>query len=154
MKVSLIDINKNNYREVMSLEVESGQEQFVAPNSESIAESKFNQYCRPRAICFGEEIVGFAMYERCVNEGKPNEYNLYRMMIDKSHQNKGIGSLAMKLLLDEMKQYADCYKISVCYDETSQRHSQFYQRFGFTEVGYCDEYEEMLAEIIIENKIR
>ncbi|PHM66043.1 GNAT family N-acetyltransferase [Xenorhabdus stockiae] len=93
------------------------------------------------------------MYERCVNEGKPNEYNLYRMMIDKSHQNKGIGSLAMKLLLDEMKQYADCYKISVCYDETSQRHSQFYQRFGFTEVGYCEEYEEMLAEIIIENKI-
>ncbi|PHM66042.1 GNAT family N-acetyltransferase [Xenorhabdus stockiae] len=62
VKISLVDIDKNNYREVMSLEVESGQEQFVAPNSESIAESKFNQYCRPRAICLGEEIIGFAMY--------------------------------------------------------------------------------------------
>ncbi|CDL85848.1 GNAT family N-acetyltransferase [Xenorhabdus cabanillasii] len=42
------------------------------------------------------------MYERCVNEGKPSEYNLYRMMIDKLYQNKGIGSVAMQLLLDEM----------------------------------------------------
>ncbi|PHM37827.1 GNAT family N-acetyltransferase [Xenorhabdus innexi] len=131
MKVSLIDLDKNNYQKVMSLELEYGQEQFVASNAESIAESKFNQYCRPRVIIFGKEIVGFAMYERCVNEGKPNEYNLYRMMIDKDYQNKGIGSIAMKLLLDEMKEYTDCHKISVCYDETSQRHSKFYQRFGF-----------------------
>ncbi|AOM42286.1 GNAT family N-acetyltransferase [Xenorhabdus hominickii] len=150
MNVYLIDVDKNNYKDVMSLEVEPGQENFVAPNSESIAESHFNEYCKPRVICFGEEIVGFAMYERCVSEGKPNEYNLYRMMIDKSFQNQGIGSTAMTLLLDEMKQQTDCYKISVCYDETSERHKLFYQRFGFIETGYCEKYEEMLAEIIVE----
>ncbi|TNH44496.1 GNAT family N-acetyltransferase [Photorhabdus luminescens subsp. sonorensis] len=149
MKVSLIDVDKDNYEDVMSLEVEPGQEVFVAPNSESIVESHFNEYCRARVICYDEEVVGFAMYERCVNEGKPNEYNLYRMMVDQSYQNQGIGSEAMQLLLDEMKQQPDCHRITVCYDETSERHKSFYQRFGFVEVGYYEEYEEMLAEIVV-----
>ncbi|AYA40114.1 GNAT family N-acetyltransferase [Xenorhabdus nematophila] len=149
MKVTLTDVNKDNYEDVMCLEVEPGQEEFVAPNSESIVESHYNEYCKARVICCDDEIVGFALYERCVNEGKPNEYNLYRMMIDKSHQNKGIGSAAMELLLDEMRQQPDCHRITVCYEETSERHKLFYQRFGFIEVGYYDEYEEMLAEIIV-----
>ncbi|WP_340621253.1 GNAT family N-acetyltransferase [Xenorhabdus siamensis] len=153
MQILLVEVDEDNYRDVMSLEVEVGQEKFVASNAESIAESKFNQYCRTRVIYFGRKIVGFVMYERCVNEGRPNEYNLYRMMIDKSYQNKGIGSVAMQLLLDEMKQQTDCHKLSVCYDETSERHRKFYQRFGFTEVGYCDEYEEMLAELIVKKEV-
>nr|WP_276552579.1 GNAT family N-acetyltransferase [Xenorhabdus indica] len=93
------------------------------------------------------------MYERCVNEGRPNEYNLYRMMIDKSYQNKGIGSVVIQLLLDEMKQQTNCHKISVCYDETSERHHKFYPHFGFTEVSYCNEYEEMLAELIVKKEV-
>ncbi|QTL38741.1 hypothetical protein [Xenorhabdus budapestensis] len=51
----------------------------------------------------------------------------------------------MQLLLNEMKQQTDCHKISVCYDEMSERHRKFYQHFGFTKVGCFDEYEEMLA---------
>ncbi|MBC8946494.1 hypothetical protein [Xenorhabdus indica] len=56
MQISLVEVDEDNYRDVMSLEVEPGQEKFVASNSESIAESKFNQYCRPRVIYFGKKL--------------------------------------------------------------------------------------------------
>ncbi|WP_231571456.1 MULTISPECIES: hypothetical protein [Xenorhabdus] len=56
MQISLVEVDEDNYRDVMSLEVEPGQEKFVASNSESIAESKFNQYYRPRVIYFGKKL--------------------------------------------------------------------------------------------------
>ena len=149
MNISLIDVTKDNYQEVMALEVEEIQRKYVAPNSESIADSKFNPYCCPRAICLDGEIVGFAMYERCVNEGKPNEFNLYRMMVDRAYQKMGVGSAAMPLLLNEIKQHAACRVITVCYEQESEPHRLFYQRAGFREVGYSEEYQEMLAEIVV-----
>lgn len=147
-EVKLKHVTADNWEAVVDLELHDEQEDFVAENAYSLAESKFNPFARPRAIYAGKRIVGFLMYESLEAEGKPHEVSIYRFMIDKRHQGKGYGRAALARALDEIRRNSRIRKISICYVPNNPVAKQFYESFGFAEVGR-DEDGEMIAEMAI-----
>ncbi|KAB2889521.1 MAG: hypothetical protein F9K40_19760 [Kofleriaceae bacterium] len=61
--VKLQDVTAQNWRAVVNLRLADDQQRLLASNVYSIAQSKFDPDAHPRAICAGETVVGFLMYD-------------------------------------------------------------------------------------------
>lgn len=147
-KISLRDVTADNWEAVVDLELTDEQEDYVASNAYSLAESKFNSYAHPMAIYAGRKIVGFVMYETLHEDGEPETYSVYRFMIDRRHQSKGYGRQAMEIVLRTISRKSDCRRIAICYLPDNKNAKAFYASLGFCEIG-IDEHGEMVAEIRI-----
>ncbi|MEL6372798.1 MAG: GNAT family N-acetyltransferase [Pseudomonadota bacterium] len=147
-KVTLKAITADNWEEVADLEVSDEQDDFVASNAFSIAESKFNDHAVPLAIYAGDEPVGFIMYEPQHDEDDPSTFLIYRFMVDEDHQGEGHGRAGMAALLDRLRATPACRRITICYVAGNARAKAFYASFGFKEVGTNDD-GELVAEIIV-----
>ncbi len=89
LAVTLREITKENWRDILRLKVAPHQEQFVASNAASIAEAHFNpEVAWFRAIYAGDVPVGFLMLEDDVAQ---QEYFLWRFMIGEQYQGRGTG---------------------------------------------------------------
>ena len=138
--VKLKDVTAKNWRAIARLELAPDQEDLVADNLYSIAESKFDPDARPRAVYAGDEPVGFLMYD-----ASDREALIYRFMIDRRHQGKGYGRAALVLALDEIRALPQVRKVSISYMPDNAIAKAFYASLGFVEVG-LDEDGEMMAE--------
>ncbi|PMR73983.1 GNAT family N-acetyltransferase [Billgrantia endophytica] len=147
MKLELKEVTLVNFEEVIALEVTEDQRGYVAGNLYSIAESKFHSTYRPCAIYCDNKAVGFLMYESLERHNKPKEYSIFRFMIDKEYQGKGLGRKAMDLILAEIREKGGVEKISICYVKSNPVASGFYGSFGFREIGIDEETGEVIAEI-------
>ena len=143
MEVSLRQVSKENYEEVCELDVTKEQEDFVACNMRSIVESKYNKGYETRVIYLNEEPVGFFMW---VKESRI-KISIWRFMVDKNHQQKSIGRVALNLALAEIKKVPDLQVIEICYNPKNPVAKEFYSSFGFSEVGMDEGDEDMLAVI-------
>ena len=143
MEVSLRPVTKENYEKVCELDVTKEQEDYVACNMWSIVESKYNEGYEIRAIYMKEEPVGFFMW---VQESKV-KISIWRFMVDKEHQQKSIGRVALNLALFEIKKVSGLQEIEICYNPKNSVAKGFYSSFGFSEVGMDEDDEDMLAVI-------
>jgi diamine N-acetyltransferase len=139
--VTLRDVTAGNWRAVARLELDPAQDDLVASNLYSIAESKFDPAARPRAVYAGKRVVGFLMYDVSGTEA-----SIYRFMIDRRHQGKGYGRAALERALAEIRAIPEVKKVSIGYMPENPVTKSFYASFGFREVG-LDEDGEMLAEL-------
>ena len=147
--VKLKDVTADNWRAVVGLRLEPGQEDLVADNAYSLVEARFDPDARPRAVYAGKRIVGFLMYEVQQPRHKPHEAAIYRFMIDRKHQGKGYGRAALSKALDEIRAIVPrVTKISIGYMPENRVAKPFYASFGFVEVGK-DEDGEMIAELTL-----
>jgi diamine N-acetyltransferase len=142
-KVKLKDVTAKNWRAVARLELAPDQEELVASNLHSIAESKFDPDARPRAIYAGDQPVGFLMYD-----ASDREALIYRFMIDRRHQGKGYGRAALILALNEIKAIPTARKAVISYMPDNKVAKAFYASLGFVEAG-LDEDGEMMAELAL-----
>jgi len=145
LKVSLRQVTKENYEDVCELDVSKEQEEYVACNMWSLVESMFNDGHETRAIYLEKEPVGFFMW---VKESL-TKVSIWRFMIDRKYQKKGIGRKALDLALAEIKQLANLKEIEICYNPENPVAKEFYSSFGFVEVGMDEDDEDMLAVITI-----
>ena len=143
MKISLRPVTKENYEAVCELDVTKEQEYFVACNMWSIVESKYNDGYETRVIYLKEAPVGFFMW---VKESEI-KVSIWRFMVDKKHQQKSIGRVALNLALAEIKKVTDLQEIEICYNPKNPVAKEFYSSFGFSEVGMDEDDEDMLAVI-------
>ena len=146
MKVTLAEVTADNWEAVVDLELAADQEDLVASNAYSLAESKFDPDARPRAVYAGKRVVGFLMYDVSRSKGKSRKASIYRFMIDRKHQGKGYGRVALAKALDEIKQIPRMKKVVIGYMPDNPVAKPFYASFGFVEVG-LDEDGEMIAEL-------
>ena len=73
-------------------------------------------------------------------------YNLWRLMIDETHQKKGFGKEAVRLALEFIESFP-CGKAEYCwlsYEPDNEAARQLYNSFGFHETGDMDG-EELIA---------
>lgn len=106
--VHLEKVNGENIWDILKLSVSESQKNFVASNEVSILEAyaaiASNGYAFPFGVFDGDAPVGFVM----VGYGKDDcwkdapaiaegNYNLWRLMIDESCQNRGYGRQAVEL---------------------------------------------------------
>lgn len=105
----------------------------MEPNSVSIAQSKFEPSLKPYAIYADGQIAGFLMYNSEMEELE--SYWIYRIMVDKKLQGKGIGKAAVKLMIDEMAKTLDAQKIAVGYHTENTGAHALYESLGFQDNG-------------------
>ncbi|MFY0990757.1 GNAT family N-acetyltransferase [Halomonas sp. C05BenzN] len=147
MDIALKDITRENFEAVIALEVATSQRDYVADNLYSIAESSLHPTYRPRAIYCDGEVVGFLMYESFEHDDRPPAYNIFRLMVDRHHQGRGIGHRAMQCVLDEIRAQGPFERIAICYVPGNQVARDFYASLGFQETGLSEETGEVIAEI-------
>ncbi len=146
LEVKLTGVVYENFHEIIDLELEEEQEEHLPSNVYSIAESSFSTSFHPRAIWHGEEIVGFLMYQFGEQETEQHECTIWRFMIDRRHQNKGIGKAAMALLMEEIKESEQCKMVEIYYDENNIAAKKLYTQYGFKVVGSRDD-GDVIAEV-------
>ncbi len=152
-------INGNNVWDILKLTVSESQKNYVAANDISIIEAYTaiiaNGYAFPFGIYDGDKPVGFLMvgfdvddYWTDAPEIAKGNYNLWRLMIDKAYQNRGLGKGAVQLALDFIKSFP-CGEAEYCwlsYEPENEVARQLYRSFGFVETGEMDG-EEVIATL-------
>jgi len=146
LTVKISKIAYENFHEVIDLEVEKYQEENLPSNMYSLAESSFSSTCHPRAIWSDEKIVGFLMYRFGEYEDDKHECVIWRFMVDRRHQNTGVGTAAMALLMDEIKAHKPCKVVEIHYDPKNIAAKKIYTSFGFEVVGKRDD-GDVIAEL-------
>ena len=146
MDVKLMKIVRDNFHDVIELELEEAQEKHLPSNVYSIAESTLSPLFHPRAICVNDKVVGFTMYQFGeIGAFDEDECTIWRFMIDRHHQNTGVGTMAMGLLLEEIKAHKRCKLVDIYYDPLNLAAKKLYANHGFKEVGDRDD-GDVIAE--------
>lgn len=155
--LKLRKINRNNIGEILKLEVFDNQKSFVATNNSSIIEAYIEITDNNDVFTFGiynDDIpIGFLMIGFNVNsddEGAQRiakeNYNIWRLMIDKKFQGKGFGKEAMDLAIEFVNTFP-CGKAKYCwlsYESENNLARQLYKSVGFVETDEKDG-EEIVA---------
>lgn len=136
--IELRPLDRSNWRDCARLELAPGQEDLVAPNVWSIAESRFEPHYVPRAVLAAGDPVGFLMY--CVETEPPDAelYWLFRFMIDGNRQGRGYGRAALRLAVDEMRS-ARARRIRTMHRPRNVAASRLYRGAGFVEIGRLED---------------
>ncbi|QED46575.1 GNAT family N-acetyltransferase [Cytobacillus dafuensis] len=142
--VQLVELNKENWYDCCTLEVSENQVNHIEPNAVSIAQSKFEPSLKPYAIQYEDKFVGFLMFNTTLEE--LDGYWIYRIMVDKNYQQKGIGKKATKLMIDEMSKLPNCKKIVVGYHPENIGAHQLYASLGFIDNG--DRFGKEMAVVL------
>ena len=141
--VKIVELNAENWYDCCELEVSIEQKEYMEPNAISIAQSKFEPTLKPYAIYAEEKIVGFLMYNSVQEE--LDGYWVYRIMVDKEYQGKGIGKAATKLMISEMAKLPNAKKIVVGYHPENLGAHNLYSSLGFIDNG--DRFGKEMAVI-------
>ncbi|MCL1883686.1 MAG: GNAT family N-acetyltransferase [Defluviitaleaceae bacterium] len=143
--IELREINRDNFSAVLELSVFDGQKDYIASNCYSLAQAKAQSECVPLAIYSNDELVGFVMY--CMDY-EDSEYWIYRLMIDKKHQKKGYGKIALLKILEILKQDKEHSKVYLSFEPENETAKKLYEQLGFVpdgrivcgEIVYCLDY--------------
>ena len=156
MMIELRKITWDNWEECMGLDVTEEQDDFIASNEYSLAQSYvalLNDERPPMtfAIYDGETLVGFMMMSYdAAGEGEYSGepyYDIVRFMIDKNHQNKGLGKKAMTKLLEYIKSFpqGEAAAVYLSYAQNNIIARRLYESFGFVETGGLHIGDEYIA---------
>lgn len=154
--IHLERVNGDTIWDILKLTVADHQKNFVAGNDVSIIEAYIaitsNGYAFPFGIFEDDTPVGFLMigydkdeYWRDAPAIADGNYNLWRLMIDKAHQNKGYGRQAVELALRFIRTFP-CGKADFCwlsYEPENTVAKSLYASFGFVETGDKDGEEQI-----------
>ncbi|PWW29000.1 diamine N-acetyltransferase [Cytobacillus oceanisediminis] len=143
IQVRIAELNAENWYDCCLLEVSEEQIAYLEPNAVSIAQSKFETTLKPYAIYFEEKVVGFFMFNTVREE--LYGYWIYRIMVDKNYQGKGIGKKATELMIAEMAKLPDVKNIVVGYHPENQGAHNLYRSLGF--VGHGDRFGKEMAVV-------
>jgi diamine N-acetyltransferase len=145
--VSLREVTRDNLRDIMKLKVTEAQNQFVAPNTVSLAQAHFYpDRAWFRAIYADETPVGFLMLS---DEPRKPEYFLWRLMIAVEYQGFGFGEQAMKLLIAHVKTRPQATELFTSYVPAEGGPAAFYHKLGFVDTGEVDEGENVARLLLV-----
>jgi diamine N-acetyltransferase len=113
----------------------------------SIAQAYFQDEAWFRAIHADEELVGFVMvYDpTLVAAPEENQFFLWRLMIDKAHQGKGLGAAAVQLLIEHVRTRPGARELLVSHMSGADGLARFYTRLGFRYTGAEEDGELVMA---------
>jgi len=138
-EVSLIEVTTENERLVSKLTTHKTQEEFVAPMFWSFTDALFPEVVDGapvvpwmRAVVADDEIVGFVMLALST-EHHPEPY-LWRLLIDRLHQRRGIGGRTLDLIAEECRGMGDSALLT-SWGEGKGSPRPFYLSHGFEPTG-------------------
>jgi RimJ/RimL family protein N-acetyltransferase len=150
-QVGLVEITPDNVGDVRALKTHRTQEEFVAPVLQSFADALVPEVVNGapvvpwmRALTADDEIVGFVMLALATTH-HPEPF-LWRLLIDRLHQRRGIGARALDLVAEECLRMGD-RALLTSWGEGKGSPRGFYLAHGFVPTGNLvdDETEGRLA---------
>ena len=151
-RVELVEVNDDNVRRVAALATHPSQRQFVATVAESLADALVPEVVDGapvvpwyRAIAADGELAGFLMIaER--TDVHPTTF-LWRLLVDRWHQRRGIGERALGLLTDKLLAEGE-HRLLTSWVPGRGSPEPFYRRLGFEPTGVVLDGEvEACAEL-------
>ncbi|MBZ9764178.1 GNAT family N-acetyltransferase [Mesorhizobium sp. CA8] len=140
-EVVLRPVGEDNRAAILALELMPEQQGFVASNADSLEEAREDDEALARAVVAAGRVVGFLMYSAPDDD---DEAIIYRFMIDRREQGKGLGRAAVARALEEIAQLGHMRRVAICYEPDNEAARRLYAGFGFVEAG-LDEDGEMTA---------
>jgi diamine N-acetyltransferase len=137
--VELREITQESLSAVLVLSVAAEQQEYVASNARSIAEAHFEPKAWFRAVFVNGEPVGFVMVYR----DPPENFWIWRFMIDAAQQGKGYGRRALELIVEEARSDG-VDEVRLSYHAGQHSPHAFYTRLGFVETGEVMEGETVM----------
>ena len=131
--ISIQSITSENLDAVLNLSVYEDQRGYVSTTAESLAQAYvYQDTAFPFAIYDDETIVGFIM----MGYYKEKEYyTLWKLLIDKDHQNKGYGRKALELGIAFLKENFQVKDIYTGVSPGNGVAKKLYESVGFQETG-------------------
>ena len=150
-KISILD---DNMPECIALSVLPEQDNFVASNAISLAEAYDvnkareetgkGSYAVPYAVYENGNMVGFVMYGYFPPDDDGDSYStdehvyyVWRLLIDKNHQGRGIGREVVRQVMEEIKAkpYGEANYCYVSYEPDNIASKTTFASYGFEEDG-------------------
>lgn len=145
--IELKPVDGDNVWDIVELSVQDDQQNYVATNTDSILEAYTTGIAGQIALPFGiyndNELVGFVMFgfdtDGSVDDPEVavGNYCIWRFMIDKRYQGKGLGKKAVGASLDYLRTWP-CGPADFCwlsYEPENEGAKALYQALGFRENG-------------------
>lgn len=143
--VELRAITKENFVDVINLNVSEHQKAFVSSTSHSLAQAYiYRDTAFPFAIYANETLVGFIMlgyYE------EKKQYTLWKLLIDEKHQNQGYGKDALQKGITYLTDTFGAKEIYVGVSKGNNRAKQLYASIGFEATGLIENNMEEMKYI-------
>ena len=152
MEVALVELGPTTVGPFSRLAVHRSQEQFVAPMWGSFRDALFPEVIDGspvvpwmRGIVADGQPAGFMMIA-AVTPAHPDPY-LWRFLIDRMHQRRGIGRAALRQLVKHLRAEG-CTRLLTSWVEGPGGPAPFYTQFGFRPTGrVIDQEVEGLLEL-------
>ena len=135
--VQLVPLDRYNWETVLDIRLKPEQEAFVPAILYSLAQARFEQLF-PFGIELEGRMVGFLMYGNFSGICWIN-----RVMVDQEFQGLGIGTQAMKLLLQHLQSKPACQEIRTSFDLRNEAAQHFFLSLGFTLMPEALEHERV-----------
>ncbi len=141
------EITNKNIWEVCTMEPFEEQKDFVAENTQSLAEAYATRNegnnALPLAVYDDEVLIGFVMIGKGTvgNEEESDlikeNYCLWRLMIDKKYQHKGLGKKTIDAVMALIRTFpfGEARKVWLSYEPENTRARDIYRKYGFVENG-------------------
>ena len=136
--ITLRRIDETNFIDAFQLKLAEGQEIFVSHPIRSLAQAYvYYHQCTPFGIYADDTMVGYIMV---IYDLDTKEYNLWHLMIDRSHQRKGYGKQAVQACLDYIRQepFGTGAAILLTCHERNTAGIALYKSLGFHKTGSRD----------------
>ena len=140
-------INKDNFDQVLDLEVAPKDQRRVASVEYSLAQAwlyRDSEDLFPYAVKSGQLTVGFLLLSYQPME---NSYYIWRLLIDQKYQNQSFGKEVIRQVLQRAKDDQQCHKVTVNYVIGNHKMLYILEKFGFQPVGL--DGQEMKMELIV-----
>lgn len=143
--INFKEITNRNIWKVCILEVLDSQKDFVAENIQSLAEAYATRNegnnALPLAIYDDDVLIGFTMIGKGTvgNEDESelikNNYVLWRLMIDKNFQGKGLGWKSLDAIIKYIKTFpfGEAEYVWLSYEPENVHARELYLKYGFVE---------------------
>ncbi|HEM5230918.1 TPA: GNAT family N-acetyltransferase [Streptococcus suis] len=139
-------VNKDNFDQVLDLEVAPKDQRRVASVEYSLAQAwlyREDGHLLPYAVKSGQKVVGFVLLS--IQEDK--SYYVWRLLIDKKYQNRGHGKEVIRQILVLAKEDTLCQKVTMNYVIGNHKMRYILEKLGFQFIGL--EGQEMKMELSI-----
>ena len=137
--MKLINVTEDNWLDIATLTVKEYQKEYVAPAIGILARGYVYRDSNVKIYAFEQDgvIVGAALVREFTDE--PLGYDLQQFMVDQQYQNRGYGTQALKLILDELRKENHYDHVELCVKKADKEAIHLYEKLGFADSGYVDE---------------
>ncbi len=140
MVLNLKQVTRDNWRQVIALEITDDQWRFLDSESllYALAEIQFYPSYIPFAIYDEDTLIGCASYGYLPEN--PSKWWIPLLIIDHRHQGKGYGRAAMQAIIQRIQQEApECRAIGLSYKPANSVADRLYRSLGFERTDEIDE---------------